>query len=307
MRKHMTFCLVRWLCQAHHDRVARAQRNRNPVIGHQHTSQRRWIVAGKRHHLALGIERVALHEERTDRSQNGARRHRIAQSLFQIGRTSVQTQLRPALRANVQQVHSRTVRIIDGRNSAQKDGRQKTADQRYALGVLVAIRSGLVDLSDLRTSKSGVALGTGDLDHFIATANRLLHFDALFLRGAVHPDGRPGHREGRIIDLGVQEFVGVQRVEGFLTVRRPVEGAVLLGRSAERNDRAEIGALDDQSIEHNVDGLDPHDGLHPELGGVWCVVDTAGRSKFRQIGVELHLGVGDDLEFGIELDRFQLR
>lgn len=61
--QHMTLWHSCMLQQSHHYLVASSEWNGQPILGQQHSGQRRRIVSGERHHLAIGIKRVALKKD----------------------------------------------------------------------------------------------------------------------------------------------------------------------------------------------------------------------------------------------------
>ena len=154
MQQDMTLLQFGVLIQAHHDGIACAQWESQPVRANIQSSQSRRIIASRGHDFAVRVKLISLYKVSSYLSQNAVARHWPAQFISQVWSAGVQAVGRPTFVVDVQQIHPGAIRVINCCNFIQEEWGQETADKRNSLAIFISGRLSFIDFANLGAGES---------------------------------------------------------------------------------------------------------------------------------------------------------
>ncbi len=290
--------------QAEHG-VARPERNGDAAFANQSgADETARVVAGPRDHFRRG-KPVALLPVRRQRADDGRGRRDRGQLHGEPLRRGIHGGWPPLARPEVHEVRAGRVAGIHRRLSAGQQRGEERADEVNAIGRGVGGRIRLRKLPDLRGREALERARAGPLRQRLAAADRGLDFRALGRRARIHPDGcrRPRENSADLLDEGPR---GVQPGQRGRALRVQVDAAVLLGRSRNGREPAEVEAASREPRHHDVERFGPQQRRRRGGGRIVARQHAVSRVVVRERlveqerGLERHAAAGP---FGFEHDR----
>ena len=204
-------------------------------------------------------------------------------------------------RRQIHQIHPGAVARIDRSVASGEQRGQERADEVNPIGR--GIRGRLVrrELADLRTGESLESAGARVLRETCVTADCRGDLAALGAGAGVHPDRRYGTRQHRL-DLIDKRSPGIERSERRGRAGIQIDAAVLLRRSGNRGEAADVDARRDPR-HHRVECRCPHERRRHRHSRIRTPEHAMLRAVLRKSFVEGHRLLEDDTAaIGVDLE-----
>ena len=284
--------------------VAGAERNGDHALADEaEADDAVGIVAGPNEGLRVRIEAVFIDEIPADRPDDGAGCGKRRQAVGQVGGRGVERVGMPCAPPNVHQIHARAIAVIDGGNRACDQRGEKRTDERDVGGIGIGIGARFVKLANLRPRKAFKSRRTRGPCGRLKPAQGIANFIAFGARRGIHPDGRCAAREdaAQILD---ERLSGIEIGQGMRDAGVEIDGTVLLPRSRECPNAAQVDAVAFHFVEHRVEGFGPHEGRRVNDFGIGIAAHAVLRAVVRQRFVVIHRRVIRD-RARVEVDNYR--